>query len=43
MERFEQFVLEEVARGVSIIGLYPPTAEETRTRYEAWKANSPPR
>jgi regulator of RNase E activity RraA len=43
MERFEQFVLEEVARGVSIIGLYPPTAEETRTRYEAWKANSPSR
>jgi regulator of RNase E activity RraA len=38
MERFEQFVLEEVARGVSIIGLYPPTAEETRTRYEAWLA-----
>jgi regulator of RNase E activity RraA len=43
MERFEQFVLEEVARGVSIIGLYPPTAEETRTRYEAWKATSPSR
>jgi regulator of RNase E activity RraA len=43
MERFEEFVLEEVARGASIIGLYPPTAEETRTRYEAWKANSPSR
>jgi regulator of RNase E activity RraA len=38
MERFEEFVLEEVARGVSIIGLYPPTAPETRTRYEAWLA-----
>src|SRR3954463_7287739 len=25
MERFEQFVLEEVQRGAAIIGLYPPT------------------
>lgn len=38
MERFEQFVLEEVQRGVAIIGLYPPTAPETRQRYEAWLA-----
>ena len=38
MERFEQFVLEEVQRGVAIIGLYPPTATDTRTRYEAWLA-----
>lgn len=38
MERFEHFVLEEVARGVSIIGLYPATAPETRTRYAAWLA-----
>jgi regulator of RNase E activity RraA len=37
-ERFEAFVLEEVERGATIIGLYPPTAPETRTRYEAWLA-----
>jgi regulator of RNase E activity RraA len=39
MERFEQFVLEEVQRGAAIIGLYPPTAPDTRTRYEAWLAS----
>jgi regulator of RNase E activity RraA len=38
MERFEDFVLEEVAAGATIIGLYPPTAPETRTRYDAWLA-----
>jgi regulator of RNase E activity RraA len=38
MERFEDFVLEEVAGGATIIGLYPPTAPETRARYEAWLA-----
>ncbi|MES2149033.1 MAG: ribonuclease activity regulator RraA [Pseudomonadota bacterium] len=39
MERFEDFVLEEVARGASIIGLYPATAPQTRLRYEAWLAH----
>jgi regulator of RNase E activity RraA len=38
MERFEQFVLEEVQRGVAIIGLYPPTAPDTKVRYDAWLA-----
>jgi regulator of RNase E activity RraA len=38
MERFEDFVLEEVVNGASIIGLYPATAPETRPRYEAWLA-----
>ncbi|WP_377705825.1 ribonuclease activity regulator RraA [Pseudoduganella sp. UC29_71] len=38
MERFEAFVLEEVQRGVPVIGLYPPTAPETKPRYEAWLA-----
>ena len=38
MERFEDFVLEEVRNGATIIGLYPPTAPETRPRYEAWLA-----
>lgn len=38
MERFEDFVLEEVEDGASIIGLYPATNPETRVRYEAWLA-----
>lgn len=38
MERFEEFVLEEVARGVSIIGLYPATDPDTTVRYRAWLA-----
>lgn len=38
MERFEDFVLEQVAGGASIIGLYPATAPETAALYEAWLA-----
>jgi regulator of RNase E activity RraA len=38
MERFEDFVLEQVAGGASIIGLYPATAPETLPLYEAWRA-----
>ena len=38
MERFEDFVLDQVRRGATIIGLYPPTAPDTRPRYEAWLA-----
>jgi regulator of RNase E activity RraA len=38
MERFEQFVLEEVERGVPVIGLYPATLPETKERYQAWLA-----
>lgn len=37
MERFEAFVLEEVLRGVPVIGLYPATDPETFERYNAWK------
>ncbi|QJE02055.1 ribonuclease activity regulator RraA [Massilia forsythiae] len=37
MERFEDFVLEQVAGGATIIGLYPPTAPETLALYDAWK------
>lgn len=33
-ERFEAWVVEEVARGAALPGLYPPSAE-TRKRYEA--------
>jgi regulator of RNase E activity RraA len=37
MESFEDFVLEEVRNGASIIGLYPATREENIEKYEAWK------
>lgn len=38
MESFEAFVWESVREGHSIIGLYPPTREETLRRYEVWRA-----
>ena len=37
MESFEDFVLEEVMAGKSIIGLYPPTKDETKANFEAWR------
>lgn len=37
MELFETFVLEEVHRGVPVIGLYPPTDPETLKRFDRWK------
>lgn len=37
MECFEDFVLEQVQAGAPIIGLYPPTREESRTKYAAWR------
>ncbi|MDQ1850296.1 ribonuclease activity regulator RraA [Gemmobacter fulvus] len=40
MERFEQFVLEEVQAGAPIIGLYPTTKEENRQKYEDWQART---
>ncbi len=40
MERFEQFVLEEVQAGAPIIGLYPTTKEENRQKYEAWQVRT---
>lgn len=36
-ERLEGWLLSEVERGEKLPGLYPPN-EETRKRYEAWKA-----
>jgi regulator of RNase E activity RraA len=39
MERYEDFVLERVRAGASIIGLYPLTNPENRALYEAWLAN----
>ncbi|TGP50748.1 ribonuclease activity regulator RraA [bacterium M00.F.Ca.ET.230.01.1.1] len=37
MECFEDFVLEEVRGGASIIGLYPCTKPENQEKYEAWR------
>ncbi|WP_445734446.1 ribonuclease activity regulator RraA [Mariniflexile sp.] len=39
MTLFEDFVLEQVNNGKSIIGLYPPTHEQTLKDFEAWKNN----
>jgi hypothetical protein len=33
-ERFEEWVLQEVNKGATLPGLYPPNAE-TKARYEA--------
>ena len=37
MTLFEDFVLEKVNEGRAIIGLYPPTDEQTLVDFEAWK------
>ena len=39
MELFEAFVLEEVKRGVSIRGLYPPTDPNSSERFAKWRAD----
>lgn len=41
MESFEQFVIESVNAGHPIIGLYPPTSEETQRRFEQWLKSQP--
>lgn len=38
MTMFEDFVIEKVQEGKSIIGLYPPTNPETKVAFEAWKS-----
>lgn len=38
MEEFEQFVIESVHAGHTIIGLYPPTRPETEVRFQEWRA-----
>lgn len=38
MTAFEDFVQEKVLEGRSILGLYPPTEEATRTEYAAWRS-----
>lgn len=37
MTIFEDFVLEKVNEGSAIIGLYPPTSQETLAAFENWK------
>ena len=38
MTIFEDFVLEKVNGGASIIGLYPPTNEKTLLDFNKWKS-----
>jgi len=40
MERFEDFVLQEVQAGAPIIGLYPATKEENLEKYAQWCART---
>jgi regulator of RNase E activity RraA len=37
MERFEEFVLEQVEAGATIIGLYPATLDENLEKYAEWQ------
>jgi len=37
MTAFEDFVTEEVLKGRSILGLYPPTEEQAKVDFEAWR------
>jgi regulator of RNase E activity RraA len=37
MTAFEDFVTEKVHEGRSILGLYPPTEEQSRTDFAAWR------
>jgi len=38
MTAFEDFVTEKVMEGRSILGLYPPTDEQSRIDFAAWRA-----
>jgi regulator of RNase E activity RraA len=40
MTAFEDFVLEQVQGGRSILGLYPPTDPNTRGEFAAWRAKT---
>ena len=37
MTAFEDFVIEEVLKGRSILGLYPPTDEQSKLDFAAWR------
>jgi regulator of RNase E activity RraA len=40
MTAFEDFVAEQVRQGRSILGLYPPTEEQSRADFAAWRASN---
>jgi regulator of RNase E activity RraA len=40
MTTFEDFVLEEVMKGRSILGLYPPTEEKSKSDFAAWRKSN---
>jgi len=40
MTAFEDFVIEQVGNGASIIGLYPPTKEENLTAFREWRSKN---
>ncbi len=40
MTIFEEFVMEKVLEGRSVIGLYPPTLERTAAEFETWRAKN---
>jgi len=42
MTLFEDFVTEKVKEGHSIVGLYPPTDEQTLSDFNAWRARKHP-
>ena len=37
MTAYEDFAIEQVRRGVSIIGLYPSTREENLDAFQKWR------
>ena len=37
MTAFEDFVTEEVQKGRSIIGLYPPSEQQSKDDFAAWR------
>lgn len=39
MTKYEEFVIEKVQKGQSIIGLYPPTDPNTLKEFETWSNN----
>ncbi len=38
MTAYEDFATEEVAKGRSILGLYPATDPQAKDEYAAWRA-----
>ena len=42
MTVFETFVIEQIKKGHSIIGLYPPTSEAIKKEFNDWKQSQAP-